>query len=125
MNAPDVVTVYHVETKTWGWETWIVNNDLYCGKILHMRQGGHTSMHFHMKKHETMYCQRGSFEITLHDMATGDVWCRVLGEGDSIEIKPGQSHRINGLGPDMNELVEFSTHHENDDSFRIGKPGQW
>ena len=124
MSVPEIITEHHVEDKTWGWETWIVNNDLYCGKVLHMRCGGHTSMHFHMRKHETMYCQRGSFEIVFCDATTGArVAGTVLNVGDSIVIPPGQPHQIVGKGVDMNELVEFSTHHENEDSYRVSRPG--
>lgn len=114
---------YHVEEKSWGWETWIVNNDLYCGKILHFRQGKHSSMHFHKDKHETMYCLKGSFRIHFIDTKTGQQDFVTLMQGASVVIPPCTVHEIWGLGPDMNELLEFSTHHENSDSYRVGEPG--
>ena len=107
--------------KSWGWEEWIVNNDLYCGKRLHFVQVfGSTSLHFHMKKHETMFVERGRFEITVHETKTGDEKRHDLYEGESIVIVPGTPHRIKAMIADS-ILVEFSTHHEDDDSYRIMK----
>lgn len=120
MSILDVNTFHHHEPKSWGYEKWIVNNDLYCGKILYMQYGKHTSMHFHMKKHETMLCQKGSFQIWFLDTSSGESEFIILLEGDSVVIEPGQPHEIWGHGEGMNELVEFSTHHENSDSYRIG-----
>lgn len=123
MSIPQPVVDYHVEQKSWGWEKWIVNNDLYCGKILYFRQGKHSSMHFHRDKHETMYCLKGRFVIRFIDTKTGLSEEVFLLCGDSVVIPPCTVHEIMGLDPDMNELLEVSTHHENADSYRVGEPG--
>jgi quercetin dioxygenase-like cupin family protein len=111
----------HTETKGWGWEEWIVNNDLYCGKRLHfVAKGGRTSLHFHVNKHETMYVESGSFNILMIDTVSGTEIVRELKKGDSIVIKPQTPHRI--IAAEVpSVLVEFSTHHENSDSYRIMK----
>ncbi len=115
----------HRPAKTWGWEEWIVNNDLYCGKRLHFtRSLGSTSLHFHMRKHETMYVEKGEFVITTVDPETAKRSHHYLIEGDSIVIQPGCVHRIEVAKiPEGGEaiLVEFSTHHEDSDSYRVEK----
>lgn len=107
--------------KSWGYEEWIVNNDLYCGKRLHFEvDDGSTSMHFHMRKHETMYVERGRFQITIIEQDRDDLKPvhYVLNQGDSIVIEPGTIHQIRNLKRNS-VLVEFSTHHEDSDSYRV------
>ncbi len=104
--------------KSWGWEDWIVNNDLYCGKRLHFDHGGgQTSLHYHSKKHETMMCMAGSFSITIVDPLDATRSAFRLTQGDSLVIPPNTLHRITALRDDS-DLIEFSTHHEDDDSYR-------
>lgn len=110
----------HVE-KVWGNEVWIVNTPLYCGKMLEVRKGHHTSMHFHGMKHETMFCCEGEFRIDFIDQ-NGDVVSRALRQGDSVVIPPLLPHSIHGIA-DFNLLFEFSTQHFDYDSIRVGKPG--
>lgn len=108
----------HTEKKVWGWEEWIVNNDDYCGKRLHFAAAGSaTSMHFHVKKHETMYVESGAFNIITIDTQTCNMTVRRLDRGSSIVIEPNTPHRIVALEPAV--LIEFSTHHENSDSYRL------
>ena len=49
--------------KGWGYELWIVNNNLYCGKILHFDKGKKCSWHYHKIKQETFYVQKGKLKI--------------------------------------------------------------
>jgi oxalate decarboxylase/phosphoglucose isomerase-like protein (cupin superfamily) len=112
----------HVK-KTWGHETWIENSPLYCGKILFVEKGKHSSMHFHLKKTETMLCIDGSFEMKLIDPEVGEQYSVYLVKGESLLIEPGQLHEIHGLD-DVNTLIEFSTTHEDSDSYRAGKPSK-
>ena len=109
----------YFEEKRWGWEEWIVNNNLYCGKRLHFTIfRGSTSLHFHVAKHETMYVESGSFEIVIVDPTDASQVTHYLNAGDSLTIAPYTPHRITALSvPSV--LVEFSTHHENSDSYRV------
>lgn len=114
----------HCPEKSWGWEEWIVNNDLYCGKRLHFTTVDRgTSLHFHMRKHETMYVESGAFLITTIDPVHATPAYHCLRQGDSIVIEPGTVHRIEAceLVEDKAVLVEFSTHHEDADSYRVQK----
>jgi oxalate decarboxylase/phosphoglucose isomerase-like protein (cupin superfamily) len=112
---------YKVVQKVWGREVWIINLPYYCGKILEVKKGHHTSMHFHGIKHETMFCVEGQFRIDFID-GSGEVVSRNLTQGDSIVIPPMLPHSIHGVG-DFNALFEFSTEHRDEDSIRLGKPG--
>lgn len=108
----------HTEPKKWGWEEWIVNNDLYCGKRLHFTVlRGSTSLHFHVKKHETMYVESGNFNISVIDKH-GQLTTHYLAAGDSLVIPQYMPHRITAMSVPA-VLIEFSTHHENSDSYRI------
>lgn len=107
-----------IPKKSWGWEEWIVNNELYCGKKLHFtHDGGMTSSHFHRNKHETMYVERGRFSITI------DGRVHQLGAGQSVVIPPHTVHRIMCENVDYSVgeavIIEFSTHHEDSDSIRL------
>lgn len=109
----------HSEPKRWGWEEWIVNNEMYCGKRLHFNiLEGSTSLHFHALKHETMYVQSGIFEIVTIRTDIGVPTVNYLNAGDSIVIAPLTPHRITALSVPA-VLIEFSTHHENSDSYRV------
>lgn len=112
---------YHEVKKVWGREVWIINIPFYCGKILEVDKGHHTSMHFHGVKHETMFCVEGQFRIDFID-GNGDQVSRTLNPGDSIVIPPMLPHSIHGIG-DFNALFEFSSEHRDADSIRVGKPG--
>lgn len=109
----------HCPKKSWGYEEWIVNNDLYCGKRLHfVKAGGATSLHYHAVKHETMYVEEGGFLIIVVDTETAVQTSVVLAKGQSLEIKPNTPHRIKAT-TDNSVLIEFSTHHQDSDSYRI------
>ena len=95
--------------KEWGKEIWIVNRD-YCGKKLILNKGFRCSMHYHKNKDETFYILNGKVLLEI------GMQKNIMLPGDSILIKPGQKHRFTGL--EYSEIMEFSTHHEDSDSYR-------
>lgn len=97
--------------KIWGSERWLVNNDLYCGKILYFYGGHAGSLHYHRKKHETFLLNVGSVVVEV-----GDARHRLY-PGDLIDVPAGTSHRITALRDA--ELWEFSTPHDDDDVVRL------
>ena len=103
----------------WGYELWIENLPDYCGKLLHIDKGKHGSMHFHMNKLETMYLQSGHVILHMIDSETGKPYDIDLLPGESIRIPRGQMHQIHGL--EESKLFEFSTIHEEEDSYRVWK----
>jgi len=102
--------------KVWGRELWIVNTDRYCGKILEVKTGYRCSMHYHKKKDETFHIASGKILMEV------DGKPRIMEAGDTQRIMPGVKHRFTGLAEDCeddySEIYEFSTHHEESDSYR-------
>jgi len=109
----------YTHKRGWGEELWIENLDDYCGKILFLEAGKRGSMHYHMKKMETMYLQDGIVDIDFIDAETGVKYIVHLYPGDSIRIPRGQAHQIIAL--EDSNLFEFSTKHEEEDSYRVWK----
>lgn len=111
----------HHQTRGWGHELWIENRSDYCGKILFVEVGKRGSLHFHLKKTETMYVEQGSAKLRMIDTDTAQEYFVELGQGDSILIEPGQPHQIINDGFETLRLFEFSTTHFEDDSRRLQK----
>lgn len=95
--------------KVWGKEILIVNRD-YCGKKLILNKGYRCSMHHHKNKDETFYILTGKVLMETDNEK------RIMLPGDSIRITPGMKHSFTGL--ENSEIMEFSTHHEDEDSYR-------
>ncbi len=107
--------------KGWGYEKWIANSELYCGKLLFIRKGHRCSWHYHTKKDETFYIQSGEVLLIYgddDDMEKAKM--KVLGPGDKFYVYPGLRHQMQAR--EDTELFEFSTQHFDSDSNRI-EPG--
>jgi mannose-6-phosphate isomerase-like protein (cupin superfamily) len=105
--------------KGWGHEVIIVNNDLYCGKILHFNTGAKFSMHFHMKKMETWYVTSGLFLFRWINTRNADIIEETLRPGDTITNMVGEPHQI--ICQQEGDIFEVSTQHFDSDSYRVGK----
>ena len=102
--------------KSWGSEIWFANSELYCGKKLTIKQGHGSSMHFHVKKTETIVVESGCLELKI--LEDGKETKHALYSGDSILITPGLMHQLIAISEDT-ILYEFSTQHQDSDSYRI------
>lgn len=105
--------------KGWGYELWIENSHLYCGKLLHFYANKRTSLHYHVNKTETMHLANGRIDIRLIEPETGTRYTVELFPGDSLLIPPGHCHEIYAWVE--SDLYEFSTIHEDSDSYRVQK----
>jgi len=105
--------------KGWGHEVIIVNNELYCGKILHFNRGAKFSMHFHIKKKETWYVSSGLFLFRWINTNNADVIEETLNPGDTITNEIGEPHQI--ICIEEGDIFEVSTNHQDSDSYRVGK----
>lgn len=127
-NSPDM----HFVPKGWGFEKWIVNKNLYCGKLLFFSKGRKCSLHYHKNKDETFYIQSGKIKLFYSDelerierLAASKEHIEnfletvILEKGDNFYIPPGRIHQM--LALEDTELFEFSTEHEDEDSYRIIK----
>ncbi|MBU0614629.1 MAG: cupin domain-containing protein [Nanoarchaeota archaeon] len=106
---------HKIVDKVWGHEEWIVNRE-YCGKKLVLKKGYRCSMHHHKNKDETFYLVKGKVLLELAGKK------QVLKPGDSVLVLPGAKHRFTGL--EDSEIIEFSTHHEDSDSYRDEESGK-
>jgi len=110
----------YTHQRGWGVEYWIENLSDYCGKVLLIDPNKRCSLHFHIDKLETMYLQSGAATILFIDPETGKEYDEYLFAGDSIKIPRGQVHQIIA-GATGAEIIEFSTKHEETDSYRVKK----
>lgn len=106
--------------KGWGYELWITNNNLYCGKLLFFIKNKKCSWHFHKQKDEVFYIRKGKLLVyySLEDDLS-KASSIILKKGDSFHVKPGLRHQMIALKD--TEMYEFSTQHFDEDSFRIEK----
>ena len=102
--------------KVWGEEHWIVNRQ-YCGKKLLLKQGFRCSLHYHKNKDEVFYVISGRALLEYGETV------RILEKGDHQRIAPGVVHSFWGL--EDTEIIEFSTHHEDEDSYRLETSGAY
>jgi len=109
-----------IHPKGWGYEKWIVNNELYCGKLLFFNENKKCSFHFHKVKTETFYLQSGLIKV-LHSLGDDIRQAEevVLKPGDLFHVPVGLRHQMIAL--EESELFEFSTQHFEEDSYRIVK----
>lgn len=96
--------------KPWGREIWLCVEKEYAGKILEIKKGCRTSLQYHNKKKESMHVLKGELKITYPD---GE---KLLKEGESITIHPGERHRLCAVKDLI--LIEVSTP-ELDDVVRL------
>lgn len=105
--------------KGWGHEVIFVNNDLYCGKILHFHKGSKFSMHYHLKKKESWYVASGKFLFKYINTSNADILELILDIGDTITNEIGEPHQI--LCLEEGDVFEVSTTHYDSDSYRVMK----
>ena len=102
-------------------EFWLVNQEQagYCGKFLFVDDGQTCPYHHHLQKHETFYVLKGQVRMQVDDEQ------RILNQGDTLVMPPGQGHSFTGLGPAL--LLEVSMPSRRQDNFfldpEIGEAG--
>jgi mannose-6-phosphate isomerase-like protein (cupin superfamily) len=118
MSKPEQLTKTIVP-KLWGYEEWLVNNELYCGKMLHIRPGFKCSLHYHKVKDETFVALEGlvKLEYKLEDGTFESVSMRGE-ERNCVRIAAGTPHRFWAVD-EKSTILEFSTTHSDDDVVRL------
>jgi len=112
-------------SKGWGYEKWIANSPLYCGKLLFIAKGKKCSWHYHKLKDEVFYIQSGAIELAYgwdEDKRLSKTTTLIQGDkfqiqGDKFHVPVGLKHQMFALKD--TELFEFSTQHFDSDSNRI------
>jgi histidinol phosphatase-like enzyme/mannose-6-phosphate isomerase-like protein (cupin superfamily) len=108
---------HHVE-KIWGDEYWIVNDKLYCSKILILRPNHISSLHYHIKKCETFTVLAGIVHIEHNNKMTLTNEAMIYIKGESVLIPSGINHRFMAIkSPAV--ILETSTYHKDEDTYRL------
>lgn len=105
--------------KGWGYELILHNDDLYCGKMLHIDQGAKFSMHYHVERHKTWYVSKGKLVLKSINVDTTEPIEVILNKGDVVEVFAGVPHQLQAI--EESEIFEVSTEYSDEDTFRIGK----
>ena len=120
----------NIVPKVWGYEIWIENNKLYCGKHLHVLPTKSCSVHYHKNKKETFYVIGGELRLEYSTDLSLDFWestivkpTIVLKKGDSFTLDTLTAHRFTSNTNYPCDFIEISTHHEDSDSYRIIQGG--
>ena len=122
MSAPDVgaLAPWAAETrrvdKPWGYELIWAVTDVYCGKVLFVKQGESLSLQFHREKDESWLIQSGRAKIELGAVGESVLKTEVVGPGAAFHYAPGTVHRVSAL--EDTTIVEVSTP-EIDDVVRL------
>lgn len=115
-------------TKGWGHEVWMANNELYCGKLLVLYRDLRCSIHYHKLKDETFFLQDGLIRMNVWEapfekfpgFGPDAPKTFLMHPGDRLVIPPNTPHQFIGVDP-KSTIIEISTQHFEDDSYRIQK----
>lgn len=98
--------------KPWGHEVIWAANELYVGKVLHIKAGQSLSVQYHDRKDETIHLLRGQLTYRV-DFKDGRGLVNVpLAEGESYRNTPGVIHQMEAV-TDC-DVLEASTPHLDD-----------
>lgn len=104
---------FKIVKKDWGTEVWLVNNQKYCAKELHVDAGWMCSMHFHPKKEETFIVRSGNGMVQIeHNLF-------VVGMDFRADILAGTWHRF--WSDEGMVILEISSHHDDNDVVRCSQ----
>jgi mannose-6-phosphate isomerase-like protein (cupin superfamily) len=121
------INIHDIISKKWGYEIVVVNNDFYCGKKLHVLPLKWCSVHYHKNKKETFYVISGELKLQYSTILDFEYWnsnnehitTLILKSGESFTIDTMIAHRFTSNTSLFCEFIEFSTHHDDADSYRI------
>jgi rfaE bifunctional protein kinase chain/domain len=118
LNITKINATRKIVEKKWGFEDWIINSENYnfCGKRLVLKKGYQCSIHYHKIKNEVFYINKGLVLMELNGKKI------LMKPEQSIFIQPGVKHRFIGLTD--SEIIEFSTFHKEEDSYRETESGK-
>lgn len=117
------LTKFKQVDKVWGAEFWLVNNERYCAKLLHINAGWQCSLHMHPVKKETFVVLDGGvgLEVATHKADSGPVETQnvMLVAGDSYTLEPGTYHRFWSYLDEPAVILEISSTHSDSDVVRL------
>jgi mannose-6-phosphate isomerase len=93
--------------KPWGHELIWALSELYCGKLLFVREGQSLSLQYHREKDESWLIQAGKARIELGNVDEGTRVEGAVGPGAAFRYRPGTVHRVTAL--EDTTILEVST----------------
>jgi len=105
--------------KIWGKEYVLINTPLYCSKILKVDVDKAGSIHTHKLKTETFVTLKGQAKVEIWESHAKEPHCVLKGDCFTVTIRPGQYHRLSNIGDQIVYVLEISTEHFEEDSYRI------
>ena len=97
-----------VAKKAWGEEHMLVDEPTHCAKLLKLKANWQSSLDHHAKRDKTLFVKLGAVAVEVDDRIF------LAAVDDKIRIPPGTVHRFSA-GIKRVELMEVSSHHEEDD----------
>ena len=127
MKIKNFLNIVNYVEKGWGFEAWIANSPLYCGKLLCLDKKKKFSWHRHEQKDETFFCVKGKATLyySSDDCMEDGKFNRKL--ANKIKLKPGIAFHIpvgmrhQVVAKKKTYLIEVSTEHFDTDSIRLEK----
>jgi len=109
--------------KVWGQEVWLVNNERYCAKLLHVNAGWQCSLHMHPIKKETFIVLDGGvcLEVAQSNIDSAPLITKQIQliSGDSYTLEPNTFHRFFSYTDQPAVILEISSTHSDDDVIRL------
>lgn len=102
--------------KTWGYELIYHNDENYCLKLLHIREGQVLRPHLHLRKVESFLVVSGSAILTYS--VNRVTHKQSLDKDEAFHVPPGLIHSVESANGPC-DIVEASTQHFDSDSIRI------
>src|SRR3954463_16763408 len=97
--------------KPWGHELIWALTDVYCGKLLFVKEGHSLSLQLHREKDESWLLQSGRARVELGEEG-GALSEDVVEAGAAFRFEPGTVHRVTAL--EDTTILEVSTAHLDD-----------
>lgn len=110
--------------KLWGAEQWLKNDEQYCMKLLFLKPGFQSSMHYHKEKTETFLVVAGRVALETmpyyhsHPDQSEVIKIQRLQPYQSITLNPYTPHRFRSIVSEA-VIVEASTFHSDEDVVRL------
>jgi mannose-6-phosphate isomerase-like protein (cupin superfamily) len=111
-----------VEEKGWGSERIVYKDEKLCTKIITIKHGGKSSLHFHVDKREVFLIIQGILLFIWVEPETAEEHSMILHVGDSVYVPKYLSHQFACSSPDKCVFIENSTEDNATDSYRV-RPG--
>jgi mannose-6-phosphate isomerase-like protein (cupin superfamily) len=91
----------------WGFESNIINTELYGSKVLIVLEGESLPYIYHKKRDKTLFILQGVVKLVIEGRT------KILNEQDIYRIRPMIKHRLIALGGDVT-IIEVGTKIEDD-----------